>query len=110
MTSAELLRLLLDRDRLAIAGALATRPMTTKELADVTGRDKRLVLTALGDLRAAGLVVVDDDHYGIDTAALREAARAAADVEIPMDPAIGFGMTEEERVVLRRFFSGRTLV
>jgi hypothetical protein len=26
-----------------------------------------------------------------------------------MDPAIGFGMTEDERVVLARYFAGRTL-
>jgi hypothetical protein len=110
MTSAELLRLLLDPDRLAIAGALASRAMTTDEVVDASGRDRRVVLTAIGDLRAAGLVVVDGDRYTVDNAALRDAARAAADVEIPMDPAIGFGMTEEEQAVLKRFFSGRTLV
>jgi hypothetical protein len=110
MTPADLLRLLLDPDRLAVAGALASRTMTTKEIVDVTGRNQRVVLTAIGDLRAAGLVTVDGEHYGIDTAALREAARAAADLDVPMDPIIGYGMTEEEQAILRRFFSGRTLI
>src|SRR4029453_10408779 len=110
MSPADLLRLLLDPDRLAVAGALASRTMTTKEIVDVTGRNQRVVLPAIGDLRAAGLVTVDGEHYGIDTAALREAARAAADLDVPMDPIIGYGMTEEEQAILRRFFSGRTLI
>lgn len=109
MSPAELLRLLLDPDRLAVAGALASRQMTTKEVVDTTGRPKRLVLTAIGDLRAAGLVAVDGEHYEIDVTALREAARAAADLDVPMDPIIGYGMTEDEQAILRRFFAGRTL-
>ena len=107
--AAELLRLLLDHDRLAVAGALASRQMTTTEIADYTGRGQRIVLTAIGDLRAAGLVMVDGDRYGIDVAALRDAARSAAELDVPMDPIIGYGMTEDEQVILRRFFSGRTL-
>ena len=109
MTPAALLRLLLDRDRLAVAGALASRPMTTDEIVAVTRRSRRIVLTAVGDLRAAGVVVVDGDQYGIDTAALREAALAAAELDVPMDPIIGYGMTEDEQAILRRFFSGRTI-
>ena len=109
MTPAELLRLLLDPDRLAVAGALAARQMTTKEVVDATGRNQRVVLTAIGDLRAAGLVAVDGEHYAIDAAALRDAARAAADLDVPMDPVIGYGMTEDEQAILRRFFAGRTI-
>ena len=109
MTPADLLRLLLDPDRLAVAGALASRAMTTKEVVDATGRSQRVVLTAIGDLRAAGLVAVGGEHYAIDTAALRDAARAAADLDVPMDPIIGYGMTADEQAILRRFFSGRTL-
>jgi hypothetical protein len=67
------------------------------------------VLAAVGDLRAAGLVGVDREQYGIDTAALREAALAAAELDVPMDPIIGYGMTEDEQAILRRFFSGRTI-
>lgn len=109
MTPLELLRLLLDHDRLAVAGVLAARPMTTDEVVAATGRDRRVVLTAIGDLRAAGLVTTDDDRYSIDPAALRVAAKTAAEQDLPMDPAIGFGMTDEERAVLARYFSGRTL-
>ena len=83
--------------------------MVTKEAVDATGRTQRVVLAAIGDLRAAGLVTVDGERYAIDTAALREAARAAADLDVPMDPIIGLGMTAEEQTILRRYFSGRTL-
>jgi hypothetical protein len=102
-------RLLLDLDRLAVAGALAARAMTTDEVVAATGRDRRVVLTAIGDLRGVGLVTADDDRYAVDVTALRAAARLAADHDVPMDPVIGFGMTDEEQTVLARYFAGRTL-
>ena len=37
------------------------------------------------------------------------AARQAAEIQIPMDPVMGYGMTDDERQVLERFFSGRIL-
>jgi hypothetical protein len=83
--SNRLLTLLLDRDRLAVAGALATRPMTTDELVEHTGVRRRTTLVAVGDLRAAALVVDDDGTYRLDDEAMRAAARDA------------------------RFFSGRVL-
>lgn len=110
MRPADLLRLLVDRDRLAVVGALAGDDATTDELVDRTGRDRRTVLAALGELRASGLVHLAGDRYGLDDAALRDAARQAAEIEIPMDPVIGFGMTDDERLILGRFFSGRVLV
>lgn len=109
MAPLELVRLLLDHDRLAVAGALASRAMTTDEVVAATGRDRRVALTAIGDLRGAGLVTVAGDRYAIDAAALRAAAKSVAVQDLPMDPAIGFGMTDEERAVLARYFSGRTL-
>ncbi|HWL42672.1 MAG TPA: DUF2087 domain-containing protein [Ilumatobacter sp.] len=101
--------LLVDPDRLAVAGALAARSLTADGLVEHTGRDRRTVLTALGDLRQAGLVGVDADTYSLDVAALRALARQAAEVDVPMDPTIGYGMTDDERAVLERFFSGRVL-
>lgn len=110
MEIAGLLRLFLDSDRLAVAGALAVRPMDSDELATATGRDARVVLSALGDLRSSGLVRLVDDRYALDRDAMRDAALAAAEIEIPMDPVIGFGMTDDEGRVLERYFSGRVLV
>lgn len=110
MERAGLLRILLDVDRLAVAGALAARQMTTDQLVEATGRERSTVLTAIGDLRAAGLVSTSGDRYELDEASLRDAARTAAEIEIPMDPIIGFGMTHDEQLVLGRYFSGRVLV
>jgi hypothetical protein len=110
MTSLDLLRMLLDADRLAVAGALAAREMTVDEVVAASGRDRRTVLAAIGDLRGVGLVTSTDDRYSIDAEALRIAAKDAADVDVPMDASIGFGMTEDERQVLARMFAGRTLI
>src|SRR5215207_764446 len=101
--------MLLDADRLAVAGAMAARAMTVDELVAASGRDRRTVLAAIGDLRGIGLVAATDDRYSIDVDALRMAARDAAEVDVPMDPSIGFGMTDDERQVLARMFAGRTL-
>jgi len=108
--AATIAALLLDHDRLAVAGALAARPMTTDELVQATGREDRAVLACLGELRNAGLVGHTDGRYELDLDALRRAAKQQTEVELPMDPAIGFGMTDDERVVLERFFAGRTLI
>ncbi|MDJ0770239.1 MAG: DUF2087 domain-containing protein [Ilumatobacter sp.] len=105
----KLTTLLLDVDRLAVAGALAVAGQTTDELAERTGLDRRVLLAAVGDLRAAGIVADEGGTYVLDRAALREAARRAADLDIPMDPVIGFGMTADEQLVLERYFSGRVL-
>ena len=110
MEAAGLLKLFLDVDRLVVAGALAVRPMSTDQLVAATDRDRRIVLAALGDLRASGLVVAEGDRYCLDSDAMRLAAKATADIEIPMDPAIGFGMTADEQLVLGRYFSGRALI
>ena len=101
---------LLDIDRLAIAGALAVNDRTTDELVAITDHDRKSVLAAIGDLRAVGLVIANDGGvWSLDGDALRTAAQSAADIDIPMDPVIGYGMTDDEQLVLGRFFSGRVL-
>lgn len=108
--ASQLVSLLVDPDRLAVAGALAVQPMTADRLAERTERNRRTVLTVLGDLRQAGLVSVDGDTYSLDLGQLREVAKSSADADLPMDPVIGFGMTADEQAILERFFSGRVLV
>lgn len=109
MRAEELASLLSDPDRLAVAGALAAEPGTTAELAERTHREQRAVLAALGELRQAGFVAVGDGTYSLDVTALRNAAAAVAEMDIPMDPAIGYGMTPDEVAVLERYFAGRVL-
>lgn len=110
METTRLLTVLVDRQRLAIAGALAIEPRTSDALVALTGFEPREVLTAIGDLRASGLVRVGADGcYVLDDEALRRAAQEAADIAVPMDATIGFGMSDDEQLILGRFFSGRVL-
>jgi hypothetical protein len=108
--TSRLLTLLLDVDRLAVAGALAVRAQSTDDLVATTSLDRKVVLTVVGDLRSVGLVTADTAGvYSLDDKAMRLAARQAAEIEIPMDPVMGYGMTDDERAVLGRYFSGRIL-
>jgi len=109
MDSLERVKTLLDPERLAVAGALAASSGTTAELIERTGLSERDLLTAVGALRSAGLATWDDRKHWLCLDGLRELARDLSDTELPMDPVIGFGMTHDERVVLSRFFEGRTL-
>ncbi|MEL6893263.1 MAG: DUF2087 domain-containing protein [Actinomycetota bacterium] len=109
MNPVDRLKTLLDPERLAVAGALAVGPGSVSELAGRTQLADRRVLEALGDLVSAGLAHPDGAVFRLDLASLQETGRALADTELPMDPVIGFGMTDEERLVLSRFFEGRTL-
>ena len=100
---------LLDPRRLAVAGCLATRRRTVDEVADHTDLDRTVVLQALGELRRVGLVEAAGDGFVLSVDGLRALARQVTEAATPMDPTIGYGMTDAERQVLERFFSGRTL-
>ena len=100
---------LLDPRRLAVAGCLATRMRTVDEVADHTDLDRTVVLQALGELRRVGLVEAAGDGFVLSVDGLRALARQVTEAATPMDPTIGYGMTDAERQVLERFFSGRTL-
>jgi catechol 2,3-dioxygenase-like lactoylglutathione lyase family enzyme/DNA-binding transcriptional ArsR family regulator len=100
---------LLDPNRLAVAGSLIDRVCTVDELVGITGLTRVVVLQALGALRQAGLVDPTDDAYTLRGERLRELSASVSETATPMDPVIGFGMTDAERAVLERFFSGRTL-
>lgn len=103
------LKPLLDRDRLAVIGAVAAAPGTIAELAERTGRTEQTVQHAIADLVGAGLVERTDAGFDLDEQALCSTARELAESDVPMDPVIGFGMTDAEREVLARYFEGRTL-
>ncbi len=104
-----ILSALLDPNRLQLAGALVDAPATSAELATRTGLDPATVLAGLADLRAHGVVEADGETYVLPSGTLRGLAREFADDPLPMDPAIGFGMTDDERAVLVRYFEGRSL-
>ena len=110
MATAEVLSALLDPSRLRIAGLLCAQTLTTEELETELDFPKRSVLEALAVLQQAGLAESTVAGWTIPEANLRAMAASAAEDELPMDPYIGFGMREEERLVLSRYFEGRILV
>lgn len=103
------LGVLVDPARLQVAGALVERSRTADDVAVTTGLDRRTVVSAIAELRASGLAEATDDGYRLPAARLRELAADLAETATPMDPTIGYGMTDAEREVLSRFFAGRTL-
>lgn len=109
MSAVERLKNFLDPDRLAVAGALVGSDLTTEQLVEVTGVESRRVLHAVGALRSDGLVRSEDGRHHLDLDALRSIAGELVDPALPMDPVIGYGMTDDERDVLARYFEGRTL-
>jgi hypothetical protein len=106
--SFEFLKLTLDPQRLAVLGLLAIGEHSTDELAAATGQRPRQVLGVVGTLMTEGLAVERDGRYLLDPEQLRLLAG-----ELPSAPETDqrllYGMTEDERSVLTRFFRGTRL-
>ena len=100
---------LLDPVRLMVAGSIAGRARTVANIAEYTGVEERDVVAAIGTLRQVGLVEQSDDGYTLPAPSLRRLATELAETDVPMDPWVGFGMTDDEQQILERFFQGRTL-
>jgi hypothetical protein len=105
----DLLRTLLEPDRLAVVGAVARHPHDPAEIAATTGVDRDEVVRTLAPLVQAGLVVRDGARFQVDATAWRTIAQQLPRAA-PPHPRIAFGMTEDEAEVLARFFSGEQLV
>ena len=109
MTPEELLRLLADPERLAIAGALARGPRTQGRLVEELELPADRVRRHLAKLTAAGVVSVDPDRrtYRLRVEALRQAAKEAGP---PREPGLELGAVfEDEEAVLRSYFRGGRL-
>ena len=105
MSPSELLRLLLDPVRLAVAGDAVGGATPVADLAERLGIEPREVADARGRLMAAGLL--DGDALNVEV--LRSVAQA-----LPGDPPAGDQVIEgpwsaDEALVLGRFFSGDRL-
>ena len=110
MDAVDFLRLMLSADRLAVAGALARREATVDDLVGATGVDRRAVLETVAALVDGGLAARDaEGKYRLDDRALSALARDLPRPEPPAS-AVFYGMTDEERLVLGRFFRGDRLV
>jgi hypothetical protein len=105
----EILRALADPERLAVAGALATCPQTSAELAARLAIPLDRVRRHLKRLAATGVVRVEDDRttYRLDSATLQDAAVAVGPSREPGIEASGSG---EDRAVVRAFFRDGRLV
>jgi hypothetical protein len=100
----ELLRVLADPERLAVAGALARAPMTADQLAEHLGLSLTRVRRAVSRLSAARLVEAEDDRRTYRL--LPETLRAAAlEVGPPREAGVALGaIDEDEEAVLKRYF------
>ena len=111
MDPIDLLRLLVDPARLAVAGVLAAaeRPLDGTQLAARSGTDRRTCLETVAVLLDAGLVTRRATGFELDAAAWRELAADVALDPTPPDERIGHGMTADEQEVLGRWFEGHHL-
>lgn len=103
-------RALVDRQRLAIAGALATRDRSLDELVATTHTSQRSTLEALAELRTSGLVDVSDGRYRLNDDALRALASSVGETVEPAAASILDGASDDDRAMLERFFRGTELV
>lgn len=108
MDPLDLLRLLLDPDRLAVIGDVAAGPCTSTELAERHNHTVEHVLRTLAPLVQAGLIFQRDGAYHLDVPAWQAQARSLPRSS-PPSPRVAFGMTAEEAEVLGRFFAGDRL-
>ncbi len=109
MDAISYLRLLLDPDRLKVAGLVALGPATVDGLTERSGLRRRQVLATLAPLLDAGIVTSENGRYRLVPDALRELARDLPQPEPPAE-AVFAGMTDEEGSILARFFRGPRLV
>jgi len=104
---ADLIRIVADPLRLSILGRAAEGRVSLEEIGDVFDVPKKKVVEAIGKLRASGLIdaqlrLVPEVLRDVAAALPTAAAASAVITEGPWD--------DEEREVLRRFFSGTRLV
>jgi hypothetical protein len=100
----DIVRVLADPERVAIAGVLARADRTADALATELGLESRQVMAQLAKLTSAGVVSVADDRrtYRLDVDTLR---RAAEIVGPPREAGLALGAaTDDEEYVLRTFF------
>lgn len=107
----DVLRLLADPERLAVAGALAAADtaLDGAGLAALAGTDRRTALETIAALVESGLAVRTGDGFRLDPDGWQRLAAVVAADPAPADVSIGHGMTSAEQEVLERWFEGRHL-
>lgn len=97
----EFLRLAVDRIRLALLGDAAVRQVDVARVAAALDEPVPKVERALGRLRGAGLI---DADLRLDVAVLRQIASQLPELAPADDAVLSGTWSEEERLVLARFF------
>ncbi len=108
-TPDEVLRVLADPERLAIAGAIGRAPMEANSLAERLDIPLARVHKHLAKLTTAGLARVQKDRrtYVLDAEILRQVAK---EVGPSREPGLALGAaTDDEETVLRQYFRGGVL-
>lgn len=106
-TSLTLLRAVLDPVRLAVLGASVGSPVDIAEMSETLNTTRREIARAVGELRSAGLLKPDGT---LDTDALRDIARSLPDSGGRAGKPVEGPWTEEEALLLGRFFREGRLV
>ncbi len=109
-----LIATLLDPTRLTVLGALLIGARTTDQLTahlDGAGAElgRDLILRTVGDLRAAGFVVQTEDGWAASRSHLVELATALLPQPEPVAKRVFSGMTDDEREVIAKWFTGERL-
>jgi hypothetical protein len=107
-TGEDLVRLLADPQRLAIAGRLATGPHTVPDVATSCGIRPRDLHRQLPRLIASGLVTTDGDLLRLNVRLLRELAETLPRAD-PIRPHLLVGLSAEDAAVAARYFDGDRL-
>lgn len=103
----DVLRVLLDPVRLAVAGAAATGSVRHSDLADQLDVEPKAVAKAVADLRAVGLLT---DDGVVDRDALRGVATTLPAPAGSLGEPVPGPWSEDEARILGRFFDGDRLI
>jgi hypothetical protein len=103
---ADLIRLVADPLRLALLGRAAEGRLVLSEVAETMAVPRRKVAEAVGKLRAIGLI---DDKLKLCPGELQRLAASLPTAESAAATITAGPWSDEEKKVLRRFFSGTRL-
>lgn len=106
MTPTEYLRVVVDRDRLALLGRAALGPFSVSEFAGSVGGNRKKLLLAAAKLREAGLL--NDDH-SLNDAVFDALGEQLPDEERAAPEILEGDWSEDEIKVLNTFFQGTRL-
>lgn len=107
MTPTEYLRVVVDRDRLALLGRAALGPFSVSEFAESVGANRKKLLLAAAKLREVGLL--NEDH-SLNGAVFDPIGEQLPDEERAAPEILQGDWSEEEVKVLNSFFQGTRLV